>query len=101
MLDFLRNRNRVKLYNQWIERDGLSPDDMPPDLKKSKNDTMEGNSIFENEAEQAGYQGKQIQRGDTVFLGFRVKYIYVMGFIIAILLIAVSITLTILIMQAC
>ncbi|MFC2060235.1 hypothetical protein ACFLTZ_03970 [Chloroflexota bacterium] len=101
MLDFLRDRKKAKLHKQWIEKSGLSPDDVPPELQRSQDKPTESDSIFENEADQVGYQRKQIQRDDTFFLGLRTKYIYIMGFVIAILLITVSVISTILVMQVC
>jgi len=92
MMSFLQRMRKAKLYKQWVEKSGLSPEDIPPDLHESKNE----------EADHEGsYEGKRLQYGDSVLLRLRIKYIFLMGFLIATLLVALSVVSTILIMQSC
>ena len=49
MTNFFRQLSRKKLYRQWVEQEGLSPEDLPEDLKKDERDPIETNddSVYE------------------------------------------------------
>ena len=91
MFSFLQRMQKAKLYKQWVEKSGLSPEDIPTDLQESKDEEVD---------REGSYDGKRLQYGDSVLIRLRIKYIFIMGFIIATLLVALSIVSTILIMQS-
>ncbi len=91
MISFLQRMQKAKLYKQWVEKSGLSSEDIPPDFQGSKNKEID---------REESYDGKRSQYGDSVLLRLRIKYIFLMGFLIAILLVALSVVSTILIMRS-
>ncbi|MFC2012965.1 hypothetical protein ACFLUE_01610 [Chloroflexota bacterium] len=90
MVRFLQRMQKAKLYKQWVEKTGLSPEDIPADLQESKGEEVD---------REGSNDDKRLQYRDSVLIRLRIKYIFLMGFIIATLLVALSVVSTILIMQ--
>ncbi len=102
MANFFRKRSREKLYKQWVEKEGLSPGDLPADLKK---DTGRSTEIDENSVNETSspseYRPKKSLQIESIFSSVSVRLVLVMALIIVILLIALSIVSTVLIMRGC
>jgi uncharacterized membrane protein len=102
MTDFFQKRAREKLYKQWVEKEGLSPEDLPADLKKDERNIKEAGGKAENEAWSQGKSGQNTgQQLDRMFTSTSLRFIFVLAIIIAILLVALSVLSTILIMRGC
>lgn len=102
MTNFFRKRSREKLYKQWVEKEGLSPEDLPADLKKNAGDFMETDENAFNEASPRGeFRPKMGQQIDSVFASPSVRLVLIMAFIIIILLVALSVVSTVLVMRGC
>jgi hypothetical protein len=102
MANFFRKLSRERLYKQWIDNEGLPPEDLPEDLKKDSKDakdtddnSLDGMNLHREVRTNRG------QQTDNIFSLLSVRFIYIVALIIAILLVVVSVLSTILIMRAC
>ena len=102
MTNFFRKLSREKLYKQWVEKEGLSPDDLPADRKKDERDSIEtnNNSVYEVSPGRE-FRPKMGQQIDSIFTSTSIPFILIIALIIIVLLVAVSVLLTILIMRGC
>jgi hypothetical protein len=100
MAGFFRKLGREKLYKQWVDKEGLSPDDLPEDLKKSKGASaeIEDNSVDEVNPRREYRPGTRRQAGDLSTV-INTRLILIMTLIIMVLLVAVSVLATVLIMR--
>ena len=102
MTNFFRKRGREKLYKQWVEKEGLSPEDLPADLNKAAGESTETDENPVNEViphrEYRPRTGLQI---DSIFSSISARFLLVMALIIVILLVALSVVSTVLIMRGC
>ena len=102
MTNFFRKLSREKLYKQWVKKEGLSPEDLPADLKKDERDTIERNndSAYQPVSGER-YQPKVGQQIDSIFSSIGIRFILIMALIIVVLLVAFSVLLTVFIMRGC
>ena len=101
-MGFLRNWQRGRLYKQWVDKEGLSPEDLPADLKKDKRDSVETNDNSNYEISPAGeFRPRMGQQVDSLFTSTNVRFILIMALIIVVLLVTLSVLLTILVMRGC
>ena len=100
MTNFFRRLSREKLYKQWVENEGLSPEDLPEDLKKGAGDSMETdeNSIGK-ESPRSLFGLKTGQRVEGMFTFVSFRLILIMAIIIMVLLVALAVVLTVLVMR--
>ena len=101
MTNLFRKLRRGKLYKQWVEKEGLSPEDLPADLKKDERDSIGTNNSVYEVSPSREFRPKMGQQIDSIFASTSIRFILIMALIIAVLLVALSVLLTILIMQAC
>jgi hypothetical protein len=100
MAGFFRKLSREKLYRQWVDKEGLSPDDLPEDLKKTKGDSAEIEDDSAGEISPPREYGPRIRRQvDDLSMAINTRFIIIMALIIAVLLVAVSVLATVLIMR--
>ena len=92
MASFLKNMRRRKLYQQWVENSGLPPEDIPKNINKTADAGEEPWPAGDIDTR---------QYADSFLLRIRIRYILILGFIFALLLIAISVLGTILVMQSC
>ena len=102
MANFFRKRSREKLYKQWVEKEGLSPEDLPADLKKDRQRSAEINENSDNETSPLGeYRPKMGLQIESIFSSISIRLVLVMALISDILLVALSVVSTVLIMRGC
>jgi uncharacterized membrane protein len=97
MTNFFRKRGREKLYKQWVEKEGLSPEDLPADLTKDTKNSKETNEISPHQE----YRPRTGLQTDRLSSSISVRFILVMAMIIVVLLVALSVVSTVLIMRGC
>ncbi|MFC1981696.1 hypothetical protein ACFLVN_05615 [Chloroflexota bacterium] len=102
MTNFFRKLSREKLYKQWVEREGLSSEDLPADLKKDERGSIEhnNNSVYEVSPGRK-FRPKIGQQIESIFTSTGIRFLFIMAIIIVVLLVALSVLLTILIMRGC
>ena len=102
MTNFFRKLSREKLYKQWVEKEGLSPEDLPADLKKDGRDSIEtnDNSVYEV-SHSREFRPKIGQQIGSIFTSTSTRFLLIMALIIVVLLVALLVLLTILIMRGC
>jgi hypothetical protein len=101
MTNFFRKLSREKLYKQWVNSAGLSPEDLPPDMKKDTGDSMENGdsaSLSGPRSELRPGRGLPI---DSLLTSRSIRFIGILALIIIILLVALSVISTVLIMRSC
>ncbi len=100
MAGFFKKFGREKLYKQWVDKEGLSPDDLPEDLKKDISDTAEfdDDSVDEVSARRE-FRPKTGRRIDDISTVINTRFVFIMALIIVILLVIVSVLATVLIMR--
>jgi hypothetical protein len=102
MINFFRKRGREKLYKQWVEKEGLSPEDLPADVKKDVRDSpVTGENSVNEGRPHREYRPKTGLQIDSLFPSGSVRFLLVMALIIIILLVALSVVSTVLIMRGC
>ena len=102
MTNFFQKRSREKLYKQWVEKEGLSPDNLPADLKKSSRDATGTDDDSVNAASpRREFRPRVGQQIDNLFSSISLRFILVMALIIVVLLVALSVVSTVLIMRGC
>ena len=93
MTGFLERRRKRKLYQQWAEQSGLPQEEILQDTQQFESNTGEI---------EKGSEGATIMvDSDGFFLRLRFRHIFMLGLILAFLLIATSVLTTILVMQSC
>ncbi len=103
MTDFFRKKSREKLYRQWIENEGLSPEDLPPDMK---NDTQDSDTDGEIAAHQPLRQNLPADHSgvpsfDRLLASPSFRLVLGMAVTIVSLLVILAILLTMLVMRGC
>lgn len=92
---FMRKRRDAKLYQQWVSRDGLPPEEVPKEPQSIKSDSLE--DMTEDE-----FYGATRQYGfDTRSITLPTRYVLLGSGLIAILLVVVAILSTVLAMKSC
>ncbi|MDP3879575.1 MAG: hypothetical protein Q8Q07_04610 [Dehalococcoidales bacterium] len=97
MTSFFRKLGREKLYKQWIEQEGLSPEDLPEDLKKDERDS--GDDPDYEISPGRGYRSRIGGQSDIILNPATIRFMLVMALIIVVLLVALSVLITVLIMR--
>jgi hypothetical protein len=97
MTNFFRKLKRERLYQQWVEKAGLPPEDLPSDLKKEEKDADSATEMSPRQELRPG----MAQPIDTLLNSRNLRFIGIMALIIVILLIALSILATVLVMRSC
>jgi hypothetical protein len=92
MKNYFSKRKKSKLYNQWVEKSGLSPDNVPEELE-GKSD------LPETPDDNAGEPRQDIRSGFTFHLTLH-HLLYLLLIIVALLIATVSLA-TVLIMRSC
>lgn len=102
MANFFRKRSREKLYKQWVEKEGLSPEDIPEDLKRDRQLSTEIDENSVNDTSSPGeYRPRIGLQIESIFTSLSARLVLVMALIIVILLVALSVISTVLIMRGC
>jgi hypothetical protein len=102
MTDFFKKKAREKLYKQWVEKEGLSPEDLPADIKKDERNIKEAGDKADNETRFQGKSGQNTgQQLERLFTATSLRFIFIMAIIIVALLVALSVLSTILVMRGC
>ena len=100
MAGFFKKLGREKLYKQWVDKEGLSPDDLPEDLKKDTRvpAEIEDDTIDEVSASREYRPGmrRQVDGLSTVISS---RFVVIMALAIMVLLVVVSVLVTVLIMR--
>ena len=104
IFDYIQRRNKERLYKQWVESDGLSPNDVPQDIPGNKKGRLSRQSAKDISYSSEDIQSEEVSRirpqdlsGGLVLVPTR--YIWLAASIIATLLIALSVVVTILVMR--
>jgi hypothetical protein len=102
MANFFRKLSREKLYKQWIENAGLSPEDLPADLKKDVADSAESGVGSAGGISPRGEFRPGIgQQIDSLLNSRSIRFIGILALIIVILLVVLAVLSTVLIMRSC
>ena len=102
MFSYLQKRQQSKLYKQWVKRSGLSAEDIPDTMQNTESDAAKTGEDIDGEMYPGEtYGGSQLPYKDSVLIRFRIKYIFIMEFFIAVLLVALSVVSTILFLRSC
>jgi|GEM_PF-2935810 len=100
MAGFFRKLGREKLYKQWVDKEGLSPEDLPEDLKKGTraSEEIEDDTIDEVSPRREYHPGmrRQVDGLSTVISS---RFVLIMALAIMVLLVVVSVLVTVLIMR--
>ena len=102
MTNFFQKLSRENLYKQWVKKEGLSPEDLPADLKKDKRGSIatNDNSVYEV-SHSREFHPKIGQQISSIFSSASTRFLLIMALVIVVLLVALSVLLTILIMRGC
>jgi hypothetical protein len=102
MANFFQKRSREKLYKQWVEKEGLSPEDLPADLKKDARHSTEADEKLSNKiSPHREYRPDMGLQVNSIFSSISVRFILAMAVVIIILLVALAVVSTVLIMRGC
>jgi uncharacterized membrane protein len=100
MAGFFKKLGREKLYRQWVDKEGLSPDNLPEELKKSKRASAEVADDSVDEVSPRREHGPGIRRkADDFSSVINTRFIFIIALIIMVLLVVVSVLATVLIMR--
>jgi hypothetical protein len=102
MTNFFRKLSREKLYKQWVDNAGLSPDDLPPEMKKDTGELVEDDDTMAG----ASSPRREFRPGmglsfDSLLTSRNLRFIGILALIIVILLVVLSVITTVLIMRSC
>ena len=104
IFDFMKRRNQARLYKQWVESDSLPPNDIPQYIKKNKNEKLSRQPAREISYSPEDTPSEEVSRikpqdlsGGLLLVPTR--YVWLAASIIAALLIALSVVVTILVMR--
>jgi hypothetical protein len=92
---FMRKRRDAKLYQQWVTKDGLPPEEVPQEPQSGKSDSLE------DMAEDDFYGARGRYSVDSRSITLPIQYVKLGAGLIVLLLIIVAILITILIMKSC
>jgi len=98
---FLDKRKKSKLYRQWVEKEGLPPEEIPAELQPDREGLDESGLPFEDISEGALYRGKIQRVPDKGMVVLPLRYILLAAGVAAILLVTLAIISTILAMKSC
>ena len=90
---FMRKRRDAKLYEQWVTRDGLPPEEVPQEPQSIKSDSLEDMD------EDVFYGATGRYSLDPRSITLPIRYVLLGAGLIAILLVVVAILSTILVMK--
>ena len=93
MRNFLDKIRKRKLYEQWVNANGLPRDEIPPELQSSESYVEKVGTTNEST--------KNLHYINSPYLSIKWRYMVYMGLIIVILVIITSILATILVMKSC
>jgi hypothetical protein len=100
MAGFFRKFGREKLYKQWVDKEGLSPDDLPPDLKKDIGDSVEvDNDLDDGVVPRREFRPGMGRQADNISSSISMRFVFIMALVIVVLLVIVSVLATVLIMR--
>jgi len=98
---FLYRRKNAKLYRQWVEKEGLPPDEIPAELQAKREGLDESGLPFEDISEETLYRGRIQRVTDKGLVVLPLRYILLAAGVAALLLVTVAVIVTILVMQSC
>lgn len=107
MSSFWQRRRRTKLYKQWVEKDGLSLEDVPQGLQRPGKEGQYGQPADESVSFFEGVDGERVPgtaRPPDVGRGLillPVRYVLLGGGLMVLLLVILSVVLTVFIMRSC
>ena len=107
LLGYFERRKKTKLYQQWAKRDGLPPEDIPPDLLRDEKGRLHGQSVEETDLPYEDVPRAEVpkttrlQDVDSGHILVPIRYILLGVSLITVLLIILFVVLTILLMQSC
>jgi hypothetical protein len=96
MMDYLQRRQKTKLFKQWVKESGLPPEEMPADMA---GDQSERGTEATSDESPGGLVSERTTRIsiDRGVVRLPVRYFLLGLSVIAILLVALSVVITILI----
>lgn len=93
---FIRKKKVSGLYKQWVVNDGLSPEDVPNEDVRRDGEAVSSNSAYPEEREETDtFSARYYAGGRTIVVP--VRYIWITAGVVAILLVALSVVITILV----
>ena len=92
---FMKKRRESRLYEQWVTRDGLPPEEVPQDPEAI------GSADIEDMADDDYYEAIRRQSTDARSITLPIRYVLLVAGILALLLVMVAILSTVLAMQSC
>jgi len=99
---YLQRRRKARLYKQWMEKEGLSAEDIPQDVLGSKKGGQYRQPIDEVGSYPEDYSWEEEpQSTDSGLIRIPVRYIWLGLSLIMLLLVTLSIVSTVLIMRSC
>jgi hypothetical protein len=99
---YLQRRRKARLYKQWMEKEGLSAEDVPQDVVVSKKGERYRQPVDEVGSYPEDYSWEEGPRSmDSGLIRIPVRYIWLVLSLIMLLLVILSIVSTILIMRSC
>lgn len=101
MTNFFRKLSREKLYKQWVDNAGLSPEDLPPDMQKDTGDSAENADTGSISGPRREFRPGRGLTIDSLLTTGSLRFIGILALIIVILLVALSVISTVLIMRSC
>jgi hypothetical protein len=100
MAGFFKKFGREKLYKQWVDKEGLSPDDLPPDLKKDTGDSTEvDDDLDDGVVTRREFRPRTGRQADNISASISMRFVFIMALVIVVLLVIVSVLATVLIMR--
>ena len=107
MSGFWQRRRRSKLYKQWVEKDGLSPEEVPQDLlqggkeRPPRQPPDESGSSFEGVLEEQFPGDARPQYVNKGHILVPVRYVILGGGLVVLLLVVLAVVLTVFVMRSC
>ena len=97
--DYIQRKRKTKLYRQWVQMDSLPPGDVPQEVTSHKKEgrPRQSDAYDDDFAEEDRYQTAS-QRG---LILLPIRYIWLGGGLITLLLVIIAVISTVLIMRSC
>ena len=93
---FIRKKKVSGLYKQWVANDGLAPEDVPHEEVRREGDAISPDSVYPEEREETGtFSSRYYSGGRNIVVP--VRYIWITAGVVAILLVALSVVITLLV----
>ncbi|MFC1940214.1 hypothetical protein ACFLXO_05980 [Chloroflexota bacterium] len=102
MAGLFDRRKKKKLYQQWVERDNLPPEEIPSEIMECEEEEPDESGLpLEPASEERNYRRKMQINADRRLVSLPVRVVLLGVSFIAFLLVIIAILLTVLIMKGC